>query len=111
MRCDGMPPIGVPKYIWYAAPVGAGGAVTGSLVRSTFSTAMRVFTTPSYPVIVTPAGSRISRPGKRSSVTTCCVAAFAIGTNFSAVGGGLIVQSEITLTWFAGRVVTYGQIG
>src|SRR6266850_3018252 len=58
-----------------------------------------------------PAGRRISSPGKRGSVITCSVAALAIGTNLSSVGGGLMVQSGTTVTWFATIVVVYGQIG
>ena len=45
------------------------------------STAMRVLTTPSQPVILTPAGSVICRPGKRGSLIAWSCVAFAIGVN------------------------------
>ena len=67
---------------------------------------MRVFTVPSHPVIVTPAGSVMEAPGKRGSVITWAVAPLAIGTKRSSGGGGVMRNGASCVAWPATSVTS-----
>ena len=67
---------------------------------------MRVFTVPSQPVIVTPAGSVRETPGKRASLITWAAPPFAIVTNRSGGGGGVMRNGASWVAWPATMVTS-----
>jgi hypothetical protein len=89
-----------------------GGGVTGSLSTGMRSTASRLFGTPSQPTMAAPAGTVISKPGKRSSLNTWSSGAFCLsGLKCSAAAGGLMTQSAAVVICPAGRSIRNGHMG